>query len=585
VTEGCGRNYLAFLLQEAGQGRLTAVPPLPERAAELFGETGWLRHLTRAVGGDAAFRDSGLPGQLAAAERVWRWRLGELLDKLTRIEAIASDLDEDDPATEDRKHQLRADIAVIAGQVHDLSQRDARGLLTELGLLAEPAEMPGPAGPARSHPHPPLADGLTARLVNLLGYWAWPSATIAHGTVPQGELRLRQADGSMAHWQVSVPTGTRPDLVLRRLEAEPMEVAVFLDRYEQHAAPACNSLAADAAARAQLRATGTVVFQLTADEAAALVEGGGAPHVTPYEADAQAAARRGYRALGGDPAALEDMIWRGSARTLLAFLTRPDRDHWREVATAALAGLLIRPGSWRTGLTAEDFAERLRACLMGDPLPASPGREQTLVRVLDTTGCPVTVLTDQRGAGPAAPLGSWTGLAVLDDRLVAIRASEPAHRRRWAGWLWWGNLLQFTGGRQLAYTTLGEFDPRTLTAFSWSSPQVEAAWDGQVEVIDREVAVLAEALAYLGVPAPAPDQVGHELGDEAWQAEIAWPQARVAVLAGGPGSGVTTAEVADCAAAYRAAGWDARPARDWPPDELAVRILEAGQFLASRGDP
>ena len=54
------------------------------------------------------------------------------------------------------------------------------------------------------------------------------------------------------------------------------------------------------------------------------------------------------------------------------------------------------------------------------------------------------------------------------------------------------------------------------------------------------------------------------------------------MLAGGPGSGVAAAEVAACAAAYRAAGWDARLARDWPPDELAVRILEADRFLASR---
>jgi hypothetical protein len=84
------------------------------------------------------------------------------------------------------------------------------------------------------------------------------------------------------------------------------------------------------------------------------------------------------------------------------------------------------------------------------------------------------------------------------------------------------------------------------------------------------------------VPVPVPGQVGYELGDDAWQAELAWPQARVAVLAGGPGSGVAAAEVAACAAAYRAAGWDARPARDWPPDELAVRILEADRFLASR---
>jgi hypothetical protein len=574
VTEAAGQNYLAALLEEAGQGRLAGVPPLPDRAAQLFGETGWLRQLTAAISGDPAFRRAGLQEQLAGAERAWRQRVGELLGKLTRIESVAGDLDDGDPATEDRRRELRAEIGVIAAQVRDLSQRDARGLLAELGLLPrEAATVSGHAGQS-----PPVEASLTARLVNLLAYWAWPSATVARGAITGDEITLRQQDGSLTHWQVSLRADTRPGLVLRRLDAAPLAVAVFLDQYERHAAPERNSLATDAAARAKLRAAGTVVFQLTTDEVTALVEGRAAPLTAPYEADAQAAASRGYRVLGGDPARLADMIWHGSARMLLAFLAHPDRDHWRKAATAALAGLLIRPGGRRTGLTTDDFAERLRACLLGDPLPVSPGRERTLTRVPDAAGCPVTVLIDQRRAGPDAPLGSWTGLAVLDDRLATIAASEPAHRQRWAGWLSWGNLLQFTGGRQLAYTALGDFDPRTLSSFDGvlrSSPRMEAAWDGQVEVIDREVAVLGEALAFLGVPAPAAGQVGYELGDEAWQAELAWPQARVAVLAGGPGSGVTATEVADCAAAYRAAGWDARSAREWPPDELAVRILGA----------
>jgi hypothetical protein len=610
VTEAAGRDHLAALLEEAGQGRLAGMPPMPERASQLFGETGWLRQLAAAVSRDPTFggtvlggtvlggtvlggtvlRSTVLRARLAGAERAWRQSLGDLLSELTRIEAVVADLDDDDPATEDRRRDLRADIDVVAGRVRDLSQRDARSLLTELGLLpaepATPTAIPTATPTAALRPPASLAPppGLTTRLVNLLGYWAWPSATETGGAGAHNEITLRRDDGSLTHWQVSLPARPQPDLVLRRLDAAPMEVAVFLDQYEQHAAPARNSAAADAAARARLRATGTVVFQLTTDEVTALVDGRAAPLTAPYEPGAQAAAQRGYRALGGDPSRLKDMIWHGSARTLLAFLANPDRDHWRKAATAALAGLLIHPGASRTGLTADDFPQRIRACVRGEPLPVSAGREQTLVRVPDATGCQVSVLIDQRGAGPDAPLGSWAGLAVLDDRLEAIAGGEAAHRRRWAGWLWWGNLLQFAGGQQLAYTALDKFDPRTLAAFNGSSATgaAFAAWDGRVEVIDREVAVLGEALEFLGVPAPVPGQVGYELSDEAWQAELAWPQARVAVLAGGPGSGVAAAEVAAAAAAYRAAGWDARPARDWPPDELAVRILAADRFLAPR---
>jgi hypothetical protein len=368
-----------------------------------------------------------------------------------------------------------------------------------------------------------------------------------------------------------------PAVVLRRLDAAPMEVAVFVDSCGEHAAVGGNRLAEDTAGRARLRAEGTVVFQLTADDVAGAVAGtvaGGAP----YEGEAQEAARRGFRILGGDPAELEGMIWAGGAGLLRAFLTDPDPERWRRAATAALAGLLVRPGGWRVGVSAETFAVLVRASLLGDALPVGPGRERILARVLDASGCPVTVIIDQRGSGPLAPLGSWTGLAVVDDRTVAIRASEAAHRRRWTGWLYWGNLLQLLpDGRQLAFTRLGDFDPGTLEAGDGAPAaqgrRLDSAWGGQVEVIDREAAVLGHALEFLGVPTPADDQVGYELGDEAWLAELAWPGARVAVLAGAPGSGVPVAEVAQTMAAYQAAGWDARLARDWPPDELAALIL------------
>jgi hypothetical protein len=317
-------------------------------------------------------------------------------------------------------------------------QRDARGLLAEFGLL--------PAGPADAD-----------RFLEV--------------------LREHAGEG----WQAGIRRGgPGPDLLLRRPDGASPDVAVYLDEYARHAVPPFNRLAADAAERARLRAAGTVVFQVTADEARALAEGdpgtgdlGGAP----YEDEAQAAARRGYRILGGDPAALDGLIWGGSARMLLAFLdgTDPAGERWRWAATAALSGLLVRPGSVRARLTDRNFPELVAASVYGDPVRASGGRERTLVRAQDRRGCPVTVIIDQRCAGPARPLGSWTGLVVIDDRPHAVRVSGAAHRRCWASWLHWGNLVQFLGvpeadsrpggdGRQLAHSRLSEFDPLTLTA-------------------------------------------------------------------------------------------------------------------------
>ena len=32
---------------------------------------------------------------------------------------------------------------------------------------------------------------------------------------------------------------------------------------------------------------------------------------------------------------------------------------------------------------------------------------------------------------------------MIDDRRATIVADEQAHERRWAAWLYWGNLIQF----------------------------------------------------------------------------------------------------------------------------------------------
>jgi hypothetical protein len=83
------------------------------------------------------------------------------------------------------------------------------------------------------------------------------------------------------------------------------------------------------------------------------------------------------------------------------------------------------------------------------------------------------------------------------------------------------------------------------------------------DLVVVEVGALLHALADCGVPAPQPDQIGYELGDQAWQAELAWPDLPLpsAVIAPGP-------EADECIAAYAAADWDARLPSDWPPDEL-----------------
>jgi hypothetical protein len=453
---------------------------------------------------------------------------------------------------------------------------------------------------------------LEARFWKALQDWAAsePAVTLTPAATSNGRYTADLWAGP-AHWRVTLQNtikGTRPDAEFTRLDEAPMKVAVYLDGYKYHAAPDSNRLADDADKRAELRAAGTVVFQLDWDDVNAMAGDEGKKDVPwpPYQGNAQAQARAAYVKLGGEPGELTATVWCNPVKTLFAFLTEPDAGHWLRRAAAAVAGLLAHPGGELTSLGPDDMTERIVASLLGQPLPTGGNSQVTLVRVTDGSGCPVTVILDQRVKDEeTAPLGAWTALAVTDDRRPVIEADEEAHHRRWAAWLYWGNIVQFLSeglgdGDQIARTNLERFDPRLLayalkvagapgleTYYSIdrrsqiegsvratslpqtdkpAPPRTEVFWP--TDLLAPELAPLAHRLHELGVPPPRPEQIGYELGEQAWQAELAWEGPRVAVLAEGPDS-----EIGDCVAAYAAAGWDARLARDWPPDELAGRIL------------
>jgi hypothetical protein len=507
VTEAARPEVLARLIDVAARGGLVGVPPLPRRAADLFGEAGWLRLLVPAAG---LSREAGhdLEERLVKAEDGWNRQVLDLLDRLTRVEAAAADLDEADPAQQAYRGVLRAQIDVLARQVRAFSDRDAREFLAEVGLLEE------------ATPVPVAAQTPTGRLAALIADWTGEPDEGADG------WRIVGADAGPA------PAGlAAPDLLLRRLAEPSVQVAVYLDEYDEHAAPRVNRVASDAAERAAARAAGTVVFQLTADDLAGPGIG------VPYEQDAQVAARNAYRILGGDPAELDELIWRGGGWLLRAFLADPSTDRWRRTATAALAGLLVRPGGWRARLDDDNFHDRVLAAVQAERLPAGGGHARTLARFLDARGCPVTVIIDQREPGPRAPLGSWTGLTVLDDRLPVIRLSEAGHRRRWTSWLHWGNLLQFlagpgTDGRQLAYSRLDEFDPGTLAAAAAAPRQVTMARARPGLRSPASLASLFSAAGPVPVPSAQPSPLQREIAERAWDGP--------ALITGGPGTGKTT---------------------------------------------
>ena len=291
----------------------------------------------------------------------------------------------------------------------------------------------------------------------------WAAAEPAVSLTPAATVNGRSTAAlrtDSAHWQVTMhhrARGTIPDVEFARTDQDAPKVVVYLDGYKYHAAPKKNRIAEDADKRAGLRADGTVVFQFDWE---AVNDMAGDPISEdmpwpPYQGNAQARARTAYQRAGGDPAELPDTIWCNPVRTLFAYLTDPDQTRWLRRAEAAVAGLFTGPAR----VNQEILTERIVASLLGQPLPAGGDGPIGLARVTDDNDCAVTVILDPRAKNEENPLGGWTALTVLDDRLATISADEKAHRRRWAAWLYWGNIVQFLSdgagdGDQIAYTNL-----------------------------------------------------------------------------------------------------------------------------------
>jgi hypothetical protein len=443
---------------------------------------------------------------------------------------------------------------------------------------------------------------LEARFWKVLKDWAAgePAVSLTPAATVNGRSTATLRTGS-AHWQVTMhhrARGTIPDVEFARTDQDAPKVVVYLDGYKYHAAPDKNKIAEDADKRAGLRADGTVVFQFDWEAVNDMAGDAISEDMPwpPYQGNAQARARTAYKGAGGDPAELPDTIWCNPVRTLFAYLTDPGQARWLRRAEAAAAGLFAGPAR----VNQETLAERVVAALLGQPLPAGGDGPVGIARATDDNDCAVTVILDPGARNEENPLGGWTALTVLDDRLPTISADEKAHRRRWAAWLYWGNILQFLSdgagdGDQIARTNLELFDPYLLaftlkvanssglrsyysssrdsqvevTPWAASLPQstvppvrMDVSWP--VDMIAPEIGPLTHQLAALGVTAPAEDQIGYELNDQGWQAEIAWEAPRVAIIADGDD---------ECVAAFAAANWDARVARNWPPEELAARIM------------
>ncbi|WP_326815375.1 DEAD/DEAH box helicase [Streptomyces sp. NBC_01763] len=533
---------------------------------------------------------------------------------------------------------------VPPGDYDKVSRQEVRQMLDE--LLGADGER-WSTSPVATTQHIPMEQQAESDLevvfIDTLRTWASLPGSRASGdayTTPAGthalDLRLTGTDGKTVSWRVSqqrVLDGTRPDVLFERLDAPGPRVALYLDGYAFHAGQKHNRMADDAAKRTRLRADGLRVFQLTyadvrewqrrVQDTGYAGAGPASPVWRPYGDPGQAKARGYYAGMRkGLPGELSETVWVNPAELLIAYLRDPSADRWLWRAEAAVAGLL---GAGARGGPVDSVGDEIVRALGGaNPLTGSGGRVQVYASV-DGSACRLVFAVDARNRPP-----SWTALTVIDDA-DSVFTDEEAHKRRWRGWLYWSNLLQFLehGGGDSVQLTTGQLDgfaPETLgvaggagllttmrisleavaggteggpvpavsstagtsgevpaekavasgtAAAPAATPGRDPRWDQVLEHLDPDEAGLADLTLRLaamsGIPVPAD---GHELDDRGWLAELAWVDARIGVvLAPHPALGDDRdPEAEDRDRAFAAAGWEVRPATAWSAEEIAERL-------------
>ncbi|MGP3935329.1 DEAD/DEAH box helicase [Nonomuraea sp. KM88] len=363
------------------------------------------------------------------------------------------------------------------------------------------------------------------------------------------ELKLKPRRGEAVRWRMRdhvvehAAVRSEPDYVFET-ENGP-KVAIFLDGFDYHASRKNNEIAVDAAKRSALRDRGTWVWQLTWDDvkawAKAVDEG---VHVraerpTLLTSGGLDNALAQYQKLSqkDEPSAspLDDALL-NPVESLLAFLENPEPEKWANRAVALLSGLI---GSGKVTLSSRgEIGAHLPDLVSGQKnAPGSSGTDDVVVLEATTpTGCRIIGFRDDRpGSSGRKDPRAWSVFTCLDDRPKAL--SDHDHRARWAEWLAWSNLLQFLTGprRYFEQTALSQtemLDRHRVPLLSEvvaedDVQELPPAWADVAELASSVLEGMLRAFAQAQTPLP---QVGYELGDEAFLAELAWPERRIAVV-------------------------------------------------------
>lgn len=359
------------------------------------------------------------------------------------------------------------------------------------------------------------------------------------------ELDLRLACGErVRRWrvrqQVDVPGdhATRPDLVITRQDAQDAPIAVYLDGRQYHASVEHNRTEDDARKRDWLRSEGHRVWSISWEDVDDFdTTLAGRPRDTEPVVSRRVSGTVGSKI--HDPRVQK--LWGNPIELLLAYLVDPQAEVWGAAVEQTLFSVLATSDHGSAAPVTVSPAEAAGALLrlaQGGSVESDGDGRVALAARHGRSGLPLILVGDIQGDSASA-LGA---LAVLEDRPHVV--GGPGHEAQWRDWLRWGNLLQFlTRPRHrhewplrmaAVWTTqsLHAFAQAALPIAALDAParadvEYSTDWQVVVEYTDESLHGLAERLDRAGLPAPIP---GDEVGEDAWQVEYSWPNAKVAVV-------------------------------------------------------
>lgn len=360
------------------------------------------------------------------------------------------------------------------------------------------------------------------------------------------DLRLVSPSGDSRRWRmrplVNVTAGgltTQPDFLLTRSDAQSCDVAIYLDGRQYHASVEHNNTADDAEKRDALRRDGRRVWSISWDDVQAFVSSS----VKGAVADLIHQQAQNVASAGIDDPRIK-LLWGNSIHHLIGYLADPDHSVWG-AGVQGTVHALVNPGKHGAAsplmVEPAQLASVLNHCVVGSSSNSAADGTVMVVPRAGLSGLMLLIVADPTDAGPTTGV-----LAVLDDRDSEV--GGPEHLARWRDWLRWSNVLQFLRlpvfGHEMPLRMGEVWTRRSLDVFAQthlplSAPEVAIATaEGRalppewLEVREFTDPVLSHLIAIMADTNVSVPDAGAEVGpgEVVWQVEMAWPDAKVAVV-------------------------------------------------------